>query len=252
LPAIVAALAALVAVVPGVAFADMLPALPWSATWDERIYQPGFDYDTDGCYPVAAIGANGQINPGLRLGGAVNGHCHDAEDLDNVNVYSRRRCNNGWCAYMYQAYFEKDQTLDGCAKGPACGHTHDWEGVIVWEHDGWGQYVSVSRHTGYETKARNDTRWDGTGKHAMVVYHKDGPGTHCFRLASDNDVRYPENHKHQMQWPPLVGWDNWPSGLRDKLTSTSFGSATFKLKDGLFEAELAKAKPTDVPLDPNG
>lgn len=38
--------------------------------------------------------------------------CRDATDLDNNNVYSRSRCNNGWCAHLYEYYFEKDVALE--------------------------------------------------------------------------------------------------------------------------------------------
>src|SRR5437868_5252950 len=57
----ITALATLLVVVSGVARATgqepaaVLQPFGWWASWDERIYQPGMDYDKDGCYPVAAI-----------------------------------------------------------------------------------------------------------------------------------------------------------------------------------------------------
>src|SRR4051812_34873623 len=84
-----AATAALLVAVPGVASADPPQALDWNAPWADRGYEPAFDYDSDGCYSTPAIGRDGTIAPGLEPGGALNGHCHDPSDLDNTNVYSR-------------------------------------------------------------------------------------------------------------------------------------------------------------------
>ncbi|SNS87153.1 Necrosis inducing protein (NPP1) [Streptosporangium subroseum] len=244
LRAFTAAVAMLV-VFPGIAFADPPAALDWAAPWPDRIYEPGFDYDGDGCYPTPAIGRDGTIAPGLSLGGAENGHCRDSWDLDNTNAYSRVKCNNGWCAYMYALYFEKDQA----ALGPgSAGHRNDWEHVVVWVQGEWGMYVSTSAHGNYTTRQRNDVPWDETGKHPFVVYHKDGASTHCFRHANFGEK--PENHKGQWQWPTLIGWDNYPPGFRDRLVNYDFGSAHFGIKDGSFEGELAKAKPAGIPFDP--
>ncbi|MFI9641346.1 NPP1 family protein [Micromonospora sp. NPDC051925] len=238
---------ALLLSVPGVAFADPPPALDWNAPWSDRTYEPAFDYDGDGCYPTPAIGSDGTIAPGLALGGAENGHCRDSWDLDNTNAYSRVKCNNGWCAYMYTLYFEKDQA----SLGPgSAGHRHDWEHVVVWVQGEWGMWVATSAHGKYQIKHRNDVPWDDTGKHPKVVYHKDGGSTHAFRHAGFGEL--PENHKGAWQYPPLIGWDNYPPGFRDRLVGHNFGSATFGIKDGTFENELAKAKPSSVPLDPWG
>ncbi|MFF1631302.1 NPP1 family protein, partial [Streptomyces sp. NPDC058272] len=93
--------AALVLALPTAAQANVLQALPQNADGLEQTFSPAYDYDGDGCYTTAAIGADGTINPGLSLGGDVNGHCHDPAQLNNANTYSREKCNNGWCAVMY-------------------------------------------------------------------------------------------------------------------------------------------------------
>ena len=238
---------ALALVVPGVAFADPPAALDAAAPVADRTFQPGLDYDRDGCYPTPAIGRDGAIAPGLALGGAENGHCRDAWDLDNTNAYSRAKCNNGWCAYLYTLYFEKDQA----SLGPgSAGHRHDWEHVVVWVEGEWGRYVSTSAHGRYTTRSRDDVPWDATGKHALVVYHKDGGSTHCFRHAGFGEQ--PENHKGTWQYPALIGWDNYPAGFRDLLVTHDFGSATMGVRDGTFEGELSKAKPAGIPFDPWG
>jgi hypothetical protein len=243
----VAATVAMMFVTAGVAHADPPQALDGSAPAADRTYQPAFDYDSDGCYPTPAIGRDGTVNGGLKPSGALNGQCHDLSDLNNTNSYSRSKCNNGWCAYIYGLYFEKDQAVLWSGLG---GHRHDWEHVVVWVPDGgWPQYVSASAHGKYSTRSRNDIPWDETGTHPRIVYHKDGASTHCFRFAGFGEQ--PENHKGTWQFPPLVGWDDYPAGLRDKLTRYDFGSAQFGLRDGSFNGELSKAKPAGIPFDPN-
>ncbi|MFF9814871.1 NPP1 family protein [Streptomyces sp. NPDC014006] len=236
---------ALVVAVPTTAFAAPPQALPADADSLERTYQPAFDYDTDGCYPTPAIGPDGTVNGGLKPTGALNGNCHDAADLDNTNGYSRSRCNNGWCVILYGLYFEKDQALPGSSLG---GHRNDWEHVAVWVQDNQVKYVSTSNHGSFTVHAASQVRFEGT--HPKVVYHKDGISTHCFRLAGANDEP-PENHKHTWQYPPLVGWNGYPPGIREKLSAYDFGSAHFGLKDASFASHLASAEPAGIPFDPN-
>ena len=81
---IVAAMAGLGVMIPATAaFADSLPNLPQNAGGYEASFSPAYDYDTDGCYAVAAISPTGTINPGLNTTGAINGSCRDQSDLDN-------------------------------------------------------------------------------------------------------------------------------------------------------------------------
>lgn len=233
---------------PALAWADPPAALPASAPDADKKWQPALDFDKDGCYSTPAIGPDGTIAPGLDIGGAVNGHCHDKSDLENTNVYSRSKCNNGWCAYMYAYYFEKDQTFTG--PGAAGSHKHDWEHIIVWVQNDQAKYVSVSQHKGYDTKSASELQFQDS--HPKAVYQKDGGSTHDFRFAkSDGGDEPPENDEGTWQIKGLVGWDNFPSGLRDKLASADFGDATLKLTDGRFNGALASAKPGDVGLDPN-
>ncbi|WP_415952853.1 NPP1 family protein [Streptomyces sp. KLOTTS4A1] len=239
--------AALTAVITfaGTALAAPPPPLPRNADALDQTYQPAYDYDTDGCYPTAAIGPDGTVNGGLKPSGALNGQCRDASDLEQVNGYSRAKCNNGWCVILYALYFEKDQALPGIGLG---GHRHDWEHVAVWVKDGRAEYVSTSAHGQFDIHTREQIRWDGT--HPKIVYHKDGIGTHCFRPANGNDEP-PENHYGTWQFPDLVGWNGYPPGVREKLASYDFGSAHFGLKDSSFASHLAAALPPGVPLDVN-
>lgn len=235
----------LVVLVPGTAWADPPQALPASFAAADGKWQPAFDYDTDGCYSTPAISPTGALAPGLKNSGALNGNCRDRSDLDNTNSYSRSKCNNGWCAYLYDLYFEKDQAVPGI---DCCGHRHDIEHVVVWVSNDQAQYVSTSAHGNFSTYARNNVAWEGT--HPKIVYHKDGWSTHCFRLAGMTEV--PENHYGTWQYPDLVSWDNYPPGIRDILVRADFGSAGLAIKDGAFEYNLGKAKPAGIPFNPNG
>lgn len=76
-------------------------ALPQSAPADAITFQPIMDFDKDSCYNVAAIDAQGNVAQGLPSEQTSNTEgCREASFLDNQNVYSRKRCNGGWCAYM--------------------------------------------------------------------------------------------------------------------------------------------------------
>jgi hypothetical protein len=245
LPALAGALL-ITALFPGIAFADPPQAIPANHTAEDGKWQPAFDYDGDGCYPTPAISPSGQVATGLKNSGALNGNCHDRSDLDNTNSYSRSKCNNGWCAYLYDLYFEKDQAVPGW---DCCGHRHDIEHVVIWVNQAADQaeYVSVSAHGNYTTYPRSQVGWEGT--HAKVIYHKDGVSTHCFRIASMTEQ--PENHYGTWQYPDLVSWDHYPPGIRDRLMSADFGSASFAIKDSAFNDNLTKAKPPNIPFAPN-
>jgi hypothetical protein len=79
---------------------DVITPLPQSADEIDLKFQPGLDYDSDGCYNTAAISPDGTTNPGRRATAKVQGECQGLAQLQNSNAYSRRRCNNGYCAIM--------------------------------------------------------------------------------------------------------------------------------------------------------
>ncbi|OIW24551.1 NPP1-domain-containing protein [Coniochaeta ligniaria NRRL 30616] len=219
-------------------------ALPQKATANDLRWQPSMDFDTDGCYNVPAIDAQGNTAQGLPhnfVGLAQD--CHDLSDLDNNNVYSRQRCNNGWCAYLYDYYFEKDVAI---ANFYDVGHTHDWEHIVVWVRDDKAQYVAASAHGSYEVKAAADVRWDG--EHPKMVYHKDGLGTHAFRFANADDDRI-ENAKGVWFRGALVSYNGFPAGIRDKLFAHDFGSATMASPDSRFANNLNNARPEGITFD---
>lgn len=230
---------------PGAAVAETVPPeIPADFAPKDVKWLPAFDYDGDGCYPSVAIGRNGTLNPGLNNSGALDGQCHDPSDLENSNVYARAKRNNGWQAYLYDMYFQKDQAVPGL---DAFGHRHDIEHVVVWVHDGSARYVSTSAHGEYNTHAASEAGWY-EGTHAKVVYHKDGAGTHAFRLAGKDEQ--PENDWGTWHYPALVSWHNFPGDTRAKLTGADFGSASLAIKNGAFQDNLDKAKPDGIPFDP--
>ncbi|MFZ4841481.1 NPP1 family protein [Mycetocola saprophilus] len=235
---------------PLTAQAEVFQPLPQNADGLEQTFSPAYDYDTDGCYATAAISASGKINPGLGLGGAVNGHCHDAPQLQNSNTYSREKCNNGWCAIMYASYFEKDQASNGVGEiaGGTNGHRNDWEHVVVWVQNNQVKYVSRSVHNGWQVDPASKVRFDGT--HAKVVYHKEGGFTHYFRLANASDDRV-ENVTGNWFYPRLVGWNGYPSDYRNRLMNANFGAATIKINDQNFNWHLGAAKPAGISFNPN-
>ncbi|KAI1343696.1 NPP1-domain-containing protein [Xylariaceae sp. FL0016] len=223
---------------------DPPPALPENATAGDLKWQPAMDFDTDGCYNTPAIGADGTINPGLdheNTGLATD--CHDPSDLANNNVYSRARCNNGWCAYMYDYYFEKDVAI---ADVPFdLGHRNDWEHIVVWVQNDAAQFVSVSQHGGYETRDASDVRWDGT--HPKTIYNKDSVSTHDFRFANEDDDNI-ENDTGAWYYGDLVSWNGFPSTeLRDELVAYDFGSANLALKDSSFPVSLDSSRGDRAP-----
>ncbi|KAK8109004.1 hypothetical protein PG984_014805 [Apiospora sp. TS-2023a] len=240
------------AITPAVNAAGLLrrdppKALPGCATDADKRFQPVMDFDKDGCYNSPAVDASGKIATGLKCGGDKNGHCRDKSDLDNNNVYSRARCNNGWCAYMYAYYFEKDQSVHGSC---GVGHQHDWEHVTVWAREGAdsASFVAVSQHKGWEVKDAKDVRFEGS--HPKIVYQQDGGLTHDFRFANEADDKV-ENHYGKWFTGALLSWNGIPDTVRTALVNGNFGGAYLNFKDESgFSNKLKDAKGgKDIPLD---
>ncbi|KAK7730386.1 hypothetical protein SLS53_009004 [Cytospora paraplurivora] len=211
--------------------------LPECAPADELKWQPVLDYDKDGCYNVAAIGADGRISKGLPLYYGVPAHCRDERDMDRSNVYSRKRCSHDWCVYLYDYYFEKDESAF------MKGHVHDWEHIAVWVSDNKAQYVSASAHGLYNTIPASDVLFEGT--HPKMVYHKDGDSTHAFRFGHIHDNMI-ENHKGVWFRSPLVSYHGFPEGLRAQLHAHHFGHATMGTRDANFTKDVILALPRDT------
>ncbi|KAF5639285.1 NLP4 [Fusarium sp. NRRL 52700] len=216
----------------------LLQKLDANADEDSLRYQPALDFDKDGCYHTAAIDRDGTVNKGLSVVGDLGKDCRELSRLINSNVYTRKRCNNGWCAYLYDYYFETDRT--GLLFG---GHRHDWENAVVFVKNNTIRRVVVSAHGEYLHKDKPLTQ-DG---HPLIVYHKCGVLTHALRFAKDKDVRKVENHYGKWVMADLVGWDGFPTPEhRKKLSSYKFGKANFHLTDERFASSLKRAAGTYV------
>lgn len=146
----------------------------------------------------------------------------------------------------YEYYFEKDQAVGGSFLG---GHKHDWENVVVFAKGDTVVRVAPSCHGGYDNAVSDAPLRDAT--HPMVVYHKDGGATHCFRIASSDDIDNPENDSGHFYESPLVGWNLWPSlELKNKMLSAFDGGVGPKL-DSEFGDTLKNAAGDGVPgFDP--
>jgi hypothetical protein len=240
--ALVAATAtALTVGLTGSANAAVLTPLPWNAATFQNKYMPLFDYDSDSCFPAAAVDASGRLNGGLDNTGTITGGCRN-NHLGKANTYSQGWCKNGWCAYVYALYFEKDQTLNGA---DAFGHRHDWESVMVFQKQGEERprYLAASRHGGYSTHPINEVPMDGN--RVKIVYHKDGASTHAFRFAKWGEAAKAWGDGGWDR-PALVTMEYMDKTPRDQLWNSKWGDANFPLTGNL-QSNINKARPSEVP-----
>ncbi|KAI1762315.1 necrosis inducing protein-domain-containing protein [Hypoxylon sp. FL1150] len=221
-------------------------ALPQVATADQLKWQPSLDFDKNGCYNTPAIDADGHVAEGLThvyTGTASN--CHDLSDLQNNNVYVRTRCNNGWCAYLYDYYFEKDVAIKHVQD--IGGHRHDWEHIVVFVQHGELRVVAASQHGKFKTRSVDDHVRMDDGTHPKMVYHKNGGLTHCFRFAHEDDENV-ENDTGAWFRGALVDYNTgFPGSTRDILMAHDFKRATIAISDKSFEANLNYARNGMVP-----
>ncbi|KAF5662754.1 hypothetical protein FHETE_7860 [Fusarium heterosporum] len=225
---------------------DSSGKLPQDADARSLKFQPWLDFDKDSCYNTAAIDLKGNLNRGLPTkSGKPSAGCRDPLRLFNANVYVRSRCNNGWCAYMYEYYFEVDRTGNG--KG---GHRHAWENVIVFIRDDTIFRVAPSAHGNYYN-ATNRPMLSGT--HPLIVYHKDGDGEHAFRFAKMNEVKKVENWFNRWHVADLVDYNGYPSQyVGRRLKAARFGRTTHRMIDPIFGDTLKRAMDDVIPnFDPH-
>ncbi|KAK4187648.1 necrosis inducing protein-domain-containing protein [Podospora australis] len=216
--------------VPVIEARDLLNPIGASATADQEKWCPALDYDTDSCYNTVAISPTGQLNSGQDPGkgqSTILGFCRKEDRLSKTNIYVRSKCNNGWCAHLYDYYFESDFGTGG--------HRHDWEHIAVWVQNGQLKFVSASEHGKWNIRFPGQApgiRFEGS-THPKIVYHKDGVGTHAFRYANSGDEP-PENHWQSWRWgvgAGLLNWDAIPGNLRTTLSQKDWGSAEMAVRD---------------------
>jgi hypothetical protein len=235
-----------------------------------RNFHPKFDFDSDGCYPATPFHRTDALrqNPGAKATPSLHSGCKDATWLPYANTIHRQICKETIegqnkverCAHLYELYFEKDQAIGFSFLG---GHRHDVETVIVWtgKINGQNEYlshVSTSAHGKFTTKPIAQVQMAGT--HPLVVYHKDGAGTHALRFASAEDKsrveflgNWGEFHAPDIisHYTALVAWNSdemvrYRSNrdYRLALEMSNFGSASFKTRN---DGETANMANNNVP-----
>lgn len=235
-----------------------------------RNFHPVFDFDSDGCYPATPFNRNANLaqNPGKSATGTVWGACRDSDWAVYANTIHRQLCKETdegadkveRCAHFYELYFEKDQAIGLTFLG---GHRHDVETVIVWTGKINGQnefasHATFSAHGNYTTKPLAELLIQAG--HPMIVYHKDGAGTHAFRFANSDDKAHVEflGNWGDFYAPDIISHygaiANWNSDewaryqanrdYRLALGASNFGSASFKTRnDEEFVNVANSAKP---------
>ncbi|CAK4665043.1 hypothetical protein LEN26_000460 [Aphanomyces euteiches] len=243
----ISVLSAVVAIASASDFPKLDQALPLNV--DISRLSPVIDTDTDCCLPSAVISRTGEQNGGLKPSGAMTGMCRNANFMSLSNSYHRYACvtsgGTKYCGHFFAYYFLKDQLFANIESG----HRHDLEQVVVWTTNGTVTHGSYSTHGDMVTAPESEI--PKQAGHLKFVYHKDGASTRCFRFAKTDEVA--ENPVGTFVLPTVAslytmkgdGIDN--AGLRNKLNTYDYGSATLPTKDGVFLSNLNKGKPTTFP-----
>ncbi|MFT4045374.1 MAG: NPP1 family protein [Solimonas sp.] len=228
-------------------FAALDQALPTAV--DAESIAPVFDFDTDGCYPSAAISRTGEQNGGLSPTGALGGSCRSSTFLTTSNTYHRYVCQtsdgSSYCGHLYALYFLKDQLVANVKSG----HRHDFEYVIVWTTDGTITHASYSTHGNVSTSAIGDLETESG--HVKAVYHKDGVGSHCMRWAKTGETA--ENDYGYWVTPIIASWYEMSGDgvtnaeMRSALDSFDYGDANAEVNDTRFLAQILKGLPDGYP-----
>jgi hypothetical protein len=205
--------------------AEILFPLAENATPGALKYQPVIDFDQSACYQTAAVTRGGHCNDGLDLG---TGNCHQVDRLYKSNTYVKEKCtNDGWCAYLYGYYFEKDE-----GGSFASGHKHDWEHLMVWTLNGEVKWLAWSAHGNYYVNKPNAIEWEGN--HPKFVVHRDRGTTHAFRRSDQNEA--PENETGKWFRASLVSVEKMDGALKDAMLGHNWDHAHPDLLDGRFDA----------------
>lgn len=248
--------AAIAALLSTAAYADNFAALDQAlpTAVDAASIAPVFDFDTDGCYPSAAISRTGEQNGGLKPTGSLGGSCRSSTFLTTSNTYYRYVCQTSggitYCAHMYSLYFLKDQLIANVESG----HRHDFEYAIVWTTDGTITHASYSAHGEVETSAIGDIETESG--HVKVVYHKDGVSSHCLRWAQTDETA--ENDYGYWVTPTIASWYEMigdgvtNAELRTDLNSYGYGDANVEFNDSRFLTQILKNPPDGYPTFTSG
>lgn len=205
---------------------DLLNPIGPTATAEQEKWCPALDYDTYSCYNTVAISPTGQLNSGQDPGKSQNeilSFCHKEDCLTKHNIYVQSKCKNGWCAHMYDYYFESDFGIGGR------------EHIAVWVQNGQLKFVSASKH------GKWNIRFPGQNPRSVLrealtprlSTTKMVLGTHAFRYAHGGD-KPPENHWQSWRWrigAGLLKWDSIAGNLRTTLSQKDWGKAEVAVRD---------------------
>jgi Necrosis inducing protein (NPP1) len=132
-----------------------------TSTPEDVEYRVVFDFNTNGCLPSAGVSEEkdkeGNVvykpNPGIAIGGDLDGCCAYRDQINKSNTMYRIRCinsdGNDYCVRRFALYFVKDQLSLGPASG---GHTNDWEFGLMWTKNQQVTHASYSAHGHVYTK----------------------------------------------------------------------------------------------------
>lgn len=212
--------------------ADRLWPIQQTASPGALKYQPTIDFDGSACFFTAAIDAiDGRLNPGVEVSRHPDApknpwECRGIDRALAANTYVREKCtDDGWCAYLYGYYFEKDEggSLDW-------GHKHDWEHIMVWTLNGDVKWLGWSAHGDYSVAKAENVEWDEN--HPKFVVHRGGGTTHSFRRATAGEP--PENPAHQWIRGQLVSIETMDGKKKEDMLRHDWGSAHTDLDDVRF------------------
>jgi hypothetical protein len=199
-----------------------------------------FDFDTDSCYPSAAVSDQRVVNPGLSVNDwGITSGCRQGGQLENAKTYYRKASLGDYSVHMYALYFMKDKVAE-----TASGHRHDWEFALVWTTNGVITHASYSAHGNVNTDSITNLDQD-PDTHVKIVYHHDGGLTHAMRFAGENEQA--ENHLGRWLTPTLVEWDRMTEELHHIFNTHDFGAANCSFNNHNFPEEIAKSPPPGYP-----
>ncbi|KAF1959330.1 hypothetical protein CC80DRAFT_585764 [Byssothecium circinans] len=185
-------------------------------------------------------------NKCVRWGQLDVTECRNANRIIRSNTYVREKCtNDGWCAYLYAYYFEKDE---GQGFAGDHGHKHDWEHLWVWTKNGDAKWLAWSAHGDWSVCKSDQALWDGNYPKFLYASNM---GTHAFRRAQKEDT--PKGSFFFRA--PLISIEKMEESLKKVMLQYEWKTAHPAFKDGDFErhynAVWKQIVAYDRPLLPN-
>ena len=177
-----------------------------------------------GCYPYAAVSADGAISGGLNVSGAPGAGCEGSSLGDQVYVRSMWLFDH-WG--MMFAWFAPKQSL-----GSGTGHSYDWKWVIIWLNN---PDPAVSR-----VEAVTIVESDGETKEntTHIVPNRFADGVPKFRYLNRGDKHYVELSAEVGKTQTLVMWDNLTPAARCALNEVDWNEGKMPMSNLLFQDKM--------------